>query len=300
MRQGRIGSSWNEMHRPKNSARSIHPLAVAVTLPPLTLLNPETLRQINMNSVLFEDQGIEDRIPFVGVTVATAKQRLRETLNIPYFADAIVNGEIVPVAHVLRDGDRLRFQKRFGVKAGDERPSEEREAEGLIDAYGLDEIAAEVKRLILSKDESIDLMVVMVRQWAARMFGLPDHHADNILAKVVKAIEARQEHMAQEPLLNDTDGAAEDWCNPASAVPPPAFAFGPLEGSQAKLSSWLFADHLEERRRLKRKAETKSIWVRQVHARLYEVWFRTQKDFDLADRRRREGGRSNREKHESA
>ncbi len=37
-----------------------------MTLPPLILLNPETLRQTNMNSVLFEDQGFEDRLPLVG------------------------------------------------------------------------------------------------------------------------------------------------------------------------------------------------------------------------------------------
>lgn len=147
-----------------------------------------------MSSVIFEDQGIEDCLPFVGLTVGAVKQRLRGILNIPYFADAIVNGEIVPVAHLLHGGDRLRFQKRYGVKGGDDRPSEEREAEGLIRAYDLGEIISAVKRRNLPRDESLDLVAVMIGQWAERNFGPADHHARRVLGETVRqlpTVEAR-------------------------------------------------------------------------------------------------------------
>ncbi len=151
--------------------------------------------------VIFQDQGVEDRVPFVGFNVLSVKQRLRETLTIPYFADAIVNGAIVPLEYVLRDGDQLQFQKRFGIKGGDDRPFEEREAEGLIHAYDLAEIVSAVKRRNLSKDDSIDLMAVMVGQWAARNFGQPDSQSQKILSKILKRLEAMESGEA-EPRLN--------------------------------------------------------------------------------------------------
>ena len=152
-------------------------------------------------NVIFHDQGVEDRLPLVGFSVLAVKQRLRETLKIPYFADAVVNGEIVPVGYVLRDGDRLEIRKRFGIKGGDDWPYEEREAEWLIHSYGLVQIANDVKSRNLPKDESIDLMAVMVGQWANRNFGPPDPQSQRILSEILNRLEAMKSGEA-EPRMN--------------------------------------------------------------------------------------------------
>lgn len=241
-----------------------------------------------MSSVIFQDEGFDEVFDCAGMTVGTAKERLRDSHNIPYFADAIVNGEEVSVAYVLGDGDRFYFRKRFGIKAGDDRPFEERQAEGLIHAYSLGEIVSAVKRRNLPKDESLDLMAVMVGQWAAERFGQPEPKDRRILTEILKrldAIEARLKVMPQEPQMTGSTDPDQDWCHPASAIPPSEYPFGPLEGTQADLSSWLFSDGHKAHRRLHSKAQSRSVWVKKVHARMFEVWFRTEREFAVALRR---------------
>ena len=139
--------------------------------------------------VIVQNQGFRIQLPLVGLTVLTAKQQLRESLNIAYFADAHVNGKVVLVSHVLRGGERLEFRKCWGIKGSGDRPYEEQEAEGLIHAYGLVKIANDVKRRNLPKDESVDLTMLMVADWAAKRFGPTDSDAEKVLAEISKLIE---------------------------------------------------------------------------------------------------------------
>jgi len=170
---------------------------------------------MNSSNIVFDDQGFEQFLPVAGMTIEAVKHSLRDSLNIPYFSDAVVNGTVLGVEYVLRSGDHLQFRKRFGMKGADDRSYEEREAEGLINAYDdLARIAAEVKRRKLPKDQSIDLMGVRVRKWAVEHFGKSDARAGRTLAEVVKQlkafnarlrlIEARQRAAAREPRLTES------------------------------------------------------------------------------------------------
>ena len=120
------------------------------------------------DGVLFEG----DWLPLAGMSVFVAKAMLKDAGNISYFADAIVNGRQVPVAHVLQPGDRLEFVQRFGYKASDDRPIEQAIGKAVVVAYPeLVEIADKVKALNLPADRSLDLMAGMVAEWAEERFG---------------------------------------------------------------------------------------------------------------------------------
>jgi len=121
-------------------------------------------------SVLFEGE----RLPLVGMPVIQAKAMLMDAWNIPYFAEAIVNGRQVPVAHVLRKGDRLEFVQRFGVKANDDKSIEEAIGEALVIAYPeLLERASKVRAMNLPADRSREFMTGMVVEWVKQRFGPP-------------------------------------------------------------------------------------------------------------------------------
>jgi hypothetical protein len=74
----------------------------------------------------------DDELPLVGFTVLAVKNLLREPFNIPYFVDAVVNGEIVSVDYRLQPGDRLEFDRRFGFKGAGDADFDDLEAGGLL------------------------------------------------------------------------------------------------------------------------------------------------------------------------
>ena len=138
------------------------------------------------DGVLFEG----DWLPLIGVPVAKAKAMLKDAWGISYFADAIVNGRQVTIAHRLRRGDHLEFFQRFGVKAGDDRPIEQAIGEAMVVVYPeLVEIADKVKALNLPADRSLDLMAGMVAEWAVQRFGPPGKSVLAILAEVVARLD---------------------------------------------------------------------------------------------------------------
>ncbi len=140
--------------------------------------------------IAFVDGGLAEELPLAGLTVEAAKQQLQMCLNVPYFADAIVNGRQVPVVHLLRSGDRLEFVQRFGTKAGDGKPIERAIGEAVVVAYPeLVVMADKVKALNLPADRSLDLMVGMVVEWAEREFGPPGKSVLAILAEVVARLD---------------------------------------------------------------------------------------------------------------
>ena len=82
------------------------------------------------------------------------------------------------------------------------------------------------------------------------------------------------------------------WCHPESDLPPSTHPFGPLSGSKKDLAKWMSHDGSCDHRRLERKVESRVIWVKIIHSRLYEAWFRTRRDLALANARKLEQAQS--------
>jgi hypothetical protein len=120
------------------------------------------------DGVLFEG----DRLPLVGLSVSEAKAMLKDAWGIPYFAAASVNGHRVPVARLLRRGDRLEFVQRSGFKAGDDHAAEKVMAEALLRAEpDLARLVDEVYELRLPVDKRLAIMALKVFRWAEERFG---------------------------------------------------------------------------------------------------------------------------------
>lgn len=146
----------------------------------------ETAQEVRHDSVMFEG----GQLPLRGMSVFEAKAMLKDAWGITYFAEAIVNGRRVPVAHVLQPDDRLAFCQRFGVKAGNDQPIEQAIGEAVVVAYPeLVEIADTVKALHLPADRSLDLMAGMVGEWAEQRFGPPGKSVLVVLAEVVARLD---------------------------------------------------------------------------------------------------------------
>ena len=139
-----------------------------------------------------------DWLPLAGLPVIEAKAMLKDAWGIPYFADAIVNGRQVPVARVLRRGDRLEFFQRFGVKAGDDQPGERAVAESLVIAYPkLLDIEAIVKSRNLPRNESLRLMASMVSRWMEEWFGPLGDTGVPVVVEVLKRLQAIETALRQ-------------------------------------------------------------------------------------------------------
>lgn len=147
---------------------------------------PETLTE-KPDGVLFEG----DRLPLAGVSVAEAKALLRDTWNIPYFADAKVNGRPATSGRVLRHGDLLGFCQRFGLKGGDDLAGEQAFAEALLRSEpGLAAIAGEVAALALPPDEQLRIVTLRVFRWSEERFGRVAAEAAAILEDLAHSLSA--------------------------------------------------------------------------------------------------------------
>lgn len=131
-----------------------------------------------------------DWLPLAGRAVAEAKEMLKKAGAISYFADAIVNGRQVPVAHVLRPGDRLVFRQRFGIKAGNDQDIKQAIGEAMVAVYpDLLEKAEQVKARNLSADDEREAMKGVVDEWAIQQFGQPDVSMRAVLADIVQRLQ---------------------------------------------------------------------------------------------------------------
>jgi hypothetical protein len=130
----------------------------------------EAAQGVRHDGVLFEG----DRLPLAGLSVVEAKAMLKDAWGIPYFADAFVNGRRVPVAHLLRPGDRLEFIQRLSFKAGGDTDDEQALAEALLDSEpALARLVHEVATLPLSAKKRLSVLVLRVLRWIEQEFGPP-------------------------------------------------------------------------------------------------------------------------------
>jgi hypothetical protein len=115
----------------------------------------------------------EDQLLLVGKSIAAIKRSLREVFNIPYFAEAFVDGVPVDADHVIRQCHVVEFVKRFGFKGATNEPAEETEANGLLAVYDepLRRMSDQVKAKGLAADEAVEAMRILVLQWCQHTFG---------------------------------------------------------------------------------------------------------------------------------
>jgi hypothetical protein len=142
----------------------------------------EAARSSRRGGVLLE----RDWLPLVGLSIIETKAMLKDAFGISYFADAFVNGSQVPVAHLLRPGDRLEFVQRFGFKAGDDHAAEKVLAEALLRAEPeLARMVDEVYELRMPVDKRLAVMALRIFQWSEKRFGPVTADAAAMLNKLV-------------------------------------------------------------------------------------------------------------------
>lgn len=200
-----------------------------------------------------------------GHTVGVVRSSLEVIFNIPPAAAALINGEPVKSSYVLLPNDTLEFVTQEGQK-------------GLGDLLSPEDLMA---RWGVTAEQYQEL-----RDWGLPVVKFADgtiRHPEVLVDEWWKVFSGHTQPTGSLPV--DASG----WLNPAGSQPPPLFQFGPLEGTQKQLASWVHPHGNDDARQLQKKVEAGQLWMRKIHARLYEVWFRSQQAFEAAQRRQREG-----------
>lgn len=200
-----------------------------------------------------------------GITVAVVQRTLMDAFNLRSNAIAFVNGEEVESKFKLSAGDRLEFIYRQGTK-------------GLGDLLTPEELMG---KWHISPDEYQEL----------QQLGLPTVPFNNGTVRHPEvAVDDWWKSIVTPNFLIRTEvkHVSRSWLNPPASDPPPTHRFGPLTGTQEQLASWLHPKGKPDPRHLKARAEKGVVWVRAVHSRLNEVWFKTQREVEVATSRRNE------------
>ena len=199
-----------------------------------------------------------------GSTVAVVQRTLVDAFNLRSNVIAFVNGEEVESTFTLSAGDRLEFVYRTGTKGlGDLLTPEDLMSRWRISPEEYQELKQMGLPTIPFKNGTFRHPEVAVEDWWK---SLGFHSLD------VQTVEQRV--------------ASPSWVNLAAADPPLTHQFGPVAGNQEQLGSWLHPHENPDPRYLKGRAENGVVWVRKVHARRYEVWFRSKRELDQAITRR--------------
>lgn len=202
-----------------------------------------------------------------GSTVAVVQRTLVDAFNLRSNAIAFVNGEEVESTFTLSAGDRLEFVYRTGTK-------------GLGDLLTPEDLMSQWR---ISPEEYQEL----------KQMGLPtipfkngsERHPEVAVDDWWKSLG----NIDPSPVLHtERQNTPRSWLNPPASNPPPSHRFGPLAGTQEQLASWLHPQGKSDPRHIKTRAERGVVWVRAVHSRLNEVWFKTQRELDVAISRRNE------------
>ncbi len=85
--------------------------------------------------------------------------------------------------------------------------------------------------------------------------------------------------------LDDADGNKK-WCHEPTEQRPEAYKYGPITGQKKEICIWMGEKPSRNMRRLNQKAN-KTVWVIRQAERSWEVWFKDERTFQLADNNRR-------------
>ena len=211
--------------------------------------------------VVYGDQ--HDFFDLAGEFVAEVHTALAAAWGIPVDAISLVNGLEVGRKHLLQPGDELEFLSPQGEK-------------------GLGEL--------LTPAQLMERWQITTQQYEELVRrGLPTLQMEDgtILHPEVSIDEWFRRGLVSPPSNNTSDPGPgfglPPWCHSEAEDRPSAYVYGPLQGTQEQLGSWLFNDRKRDPRRLHRKVANGVIWVRKIHSRLYEVWFKNQHDYAAAN-----------------
>jgi len=205
------------------------------------------------------NEGVFD---LAGHTVVVVRASLEVPFNIPPDAAAFVNGEMVDERFVLVPDDTLEFVKQEGQK-------------GLGDLLTPEDLMA---RWRISTEQYQEL-----RHRGLPVFTFPDgmaRHPEVTVDEWWKAFGGHAEGAVPQ------HSASETWAHPAGSEPPPSYPFGPVEGTQEQLGSWIHPHGKGYGRHLQGRAKDGSVWVRKIHERHYEMWFKSQRALEAATKKR--------------
>lgn len=202
----------------------------------------------------------DDVFDLDGISVRGAHRSLIHALNLPANSPALVNGNGVDPDHQLRAGDILEFLPGRGCK-------------GLGALFTPEDLIA---RWQITNEEyhgllDLGLPLIRLRSGSVR-------HPEIAVDEWWKQLPAARQQDAEDRL--------PDWCHGAGDDPPPSFAFGPLEGTQKELASWTHQHGNQDARSLQARAQRGAVWVKMHHKRHYEAWFPSNRQFEIAKRRR--------------
>lgn len=150
----------------------------------------------------------ELNLPIAGESVGWARESLRHALNLPFFAEAFIEGRGVNPDYRLVGGDTLEFLWRVGVKGG-RGDLHEATAKGLIRRHPeLISIGAQVKVLGLDAEAAVDATLDLVVKFVESKYGgIPTSEAPT-LAMVVEILNRIEGRLAGAPRMEGwhTDG----------------------------------------------------------------------------------------------
>ncbi len=131
--------------------------------------------------------------------MGAVKKVLGQIFNIPYFAEAFVDGAAVGVGHVLRDGVYLEFVQVFGLKGGGDQSDVEAKGKALVDSYpGLKKIRDQVRAFGLDAKQSIEIMLVLVCEFVEEKFGPVPETATRTVKETAKLLAELPKEVSTE------------------------------------------------------------------------------------------------------
>ncbi len=217
-------------------------------------------------SIQHKDNGVyvihgayDGTFDLAGKSIADAQGDLVETFQFQSLPIPLVSGNDVETTFTIDTIDRRAFVNRNGT--------------GLHD--------------LLTPEQLIDRWRISLEEYRElREMGIPTisfrsgtvRHPVLAIDEWLKQVNIVSTYKLQPENCN----TGREWINPPTADPPLSHRFGPLVGTQEQLASWLHPHGKSDPRHLKGKAGRSIVWVRAVHSRLNEVWFRSQRELDTA------------------
>jgi excisionase family DNA binding protein len=150
----------------------------------------------------------EQALPIAGQTVGWVRRNLRDALNLPFFAEALVNDRPVGLSYVLAAGTTVEFLLGFGIKGSGSESPEVLKARRLLRRYPeLTRIGDEIKAKGLDADEAVDLALASIVRHLRRRFGPVPASERATLQIIAESVARIEERLLTDPVRPSTGPA---------------------------------------------------------------------------------------------